>query len=469
MPEPIYKDIKESVATTKFKEGMRFDLSNLKLERLRIDNDLKKKGYYNFNESFLIFEADTNRYENKRFNLFLKLKKEVPERATVPYKLAKVNVYANYSIDSDSVNMNMTRYENKNFIQKELFFKPVHLSPFVTLKEGQYYNAETSRNTARRLSTIGAYKFVNIKYKEIDSLLTDSLGYLETNIYLSPLNKRAIKIELQGVTKSNNFTGPVLALTFTNRNLFKGGETFNISANVGYETQLASGSNTGLSSIELGLKGELIFPRMIFPIKINEDFFNYAIPKTKTSLSIDYLSRTKLYTLLSATALFGYTWDANRFITHQINPISISYTQLSNTTAEFEQILNGNPFLKRSFEQKFISGITYSFTYNGMVDTQSKHQMFINSTLDIVGNRISLFDKKQGPNKPNTFLGLEYAQYAKADIDFHYHLNLGKNQLLATRVFAGYGLAYGNSEIIPYVKQYFSGGRIVFVLLKHAL
>ena len=249
-----------------------------------------------------------------------------------------------------------------------------------------------------------------------------------------------------------------MALTFTNRNLFKGGETLNISANVGYETQLASGSNAGLSSTEVGLKGELVFPRMLFPIKINEDFFKYAIPKTKASLSFDYLNRSKLYTLHSATALYGYTWKANRFITHQINPISISYTRLSNTTAEFEQILNDNPFLRRSFQQKFISGITYSFTYNSMVDTQSKHQIFFNSTLDLIGNRIGLFDKKQGPNKPNTFLGLEYAQYVKADIDLHYHLNLGKNQLLATRLFAGYGLAYGNSEIMPYFKQYFSGG-----------
>ena len=455
---PIYKDIKESVTNTKFEEGMRFDLSNMKLERLRIDNNLKKKGYYNFNESFLIFEADTNQYKNKRFDLFLKLKKEVPKRAVVPYKLYNVNIYTNYSVETDSVNMSITPYENKNFIQQELFFKPKHLSPFVTLEEGQYYNAETSRNTARRLSTIGTYKFVNIKYKEIDSLLTDSLGYLETNIYLSPLNKRAIKFELQGVTKSNNFAGPTLGLTFTNRNLFKGGETLNISAKVGYETQLAGGTNAGLSSTELGLKGELIFPRMIFPFKIDEDFFKYAIPKTKTSLSLDYLSRSKLYQLLSATALFGYSWDANRFITHEINPISVNYTQLSNTTAEFEQILNDNPFLRTSFDQKFISGLTYSFTYNGMVDTQSKHQLFFNSTIDIAGNSISLLDKEEAPNEPNTFLGLQYAQYAKADIDMRYHLKLSKNQTLATRLFAGYGLAYGNSQVIPYVKQYFSGG-----------
>ena len=55
---------------------------------------------------------------------------------------------------------------------------------------------------------------------------------------------------------------------------------------------------------------------------------------------------------------------------------------------------------------------------------------------------------------------MEYAQYAKADIDARFHLNFGKDRqhTIATRVFAGYGLAYGNSDVIPYVKQYFSGG-----------
>tara|TARA_R110002096_G_scaffold203033_5_gene387918 strand:+ start:11626 stop:13899 length:2274 start_codon:yes stop_codon:yes gene_type:complete len=458
LPVPIYKDIQASVKSTKFKADMRFDLANLKLERERINTNLKKKGYYNFNENFLIFEADTNQYRNKKFNLFLKLKKAVPQRGKVPYKLSQINIYPNYSVETDSTDNPSERFNDKNFIQKELFFKPKYLDPFVTLEENQYYNALNSKNTARRLSTIGAYKFVNIKYKEIDSLLTDSLGVLEANIYLSPLNKRAIRAELQAVTKSNNFAGPALSITFSNRNVFNGGETLNISAKVGYETQVASGNNAGLSSTELGLKGELIFPRVIFPFKINTDFFKYNIPKTKTSLSADYLNRSKLYTLLSGTALFGYAWDANRYITHQINPISINYTNLSNTTKAFEDILDDNPFLRRSFEQQFISGLTYSFTYNGMVDAQKTHQFYLNSTLDVAGNSIGLFGKETTPNTPKTFLGLEYAQFAKADVDVRYHFNFGKEQVVATRLFAGYGLAYGNSDVIPFVKQYFSAG-----------
>lgn len=93
-----------------------------------------------------------------------------------------------------------------------------------------------------------------------------------------------------------------------------------------------------------------------------------------------------------------------------------------------------------------------------MVDKQKKHQFYLNTTFDIAGNSIGLFGKQEVDNEPKTFLGLEYAQYAKMDIDLHYHFNFGNEHILASRLFAGYGMAYGNSDVIPFVKQYYSGG-----------
>ncbi|WP_271424490.1 BamA/TamA family outer membrane protein [Aequorivita sinensis] len=456
MPHPIYPEVKKSVAKTKLSKGMRFDLANMKMERERIDRELKQNGYYNFNSSFLIFEADTNQYDKKRFDLFLGLKKDVPKKSIIPYKISKINVYANYHVE-DSIDNEVERFNEKNYINSSSFFKSKYLDPFITLEEGQYYSPENSRNSARRLSTIGAYKFVNIQYKERDTVHNDSLGILEANIFLSPLNKRALRVELQAVSKSNNFSGPGIALTYSNRNLFSGGETLNTTASFGYEMQVGGGKSSGKTSVDLGLKSELIFPRVIFPIKIDSDFFKYDIPKTKTSISLDYLRRTQLYTLLSGSAQFGYLWQANRYVTHEIIPISLNYTKPSNTTEEFQNILDANPYLKRSFEKQFIAGLNYSFTFNGMVDATKKHQFFINSTLDVAGNTMSLFAKEMDNGKKG-ILNLEYAQYAKVDADFRYHLNFGKEQLIAARLFGGYGYAYGNSDIMPYVKQYYSGG-----------
>ena len=454
--ETISDAIKKSVDTTKFSNGMRFDLSAMKSERERIDGELKNNGFYNFNSEFLIFEADTNQYENRQFDLFLKLKKEVPKKALIPYKISKINVYSNYDIQRDSLRKDTLRYHNKNFIEVENFFKPEKLDPFIQLEEGQLYNSETSRNTARRISSIGVYKFVNIQYEEKPLHETDSIGFLEANIFLSPLTKMAIRAELQAVTKSNSFAGPALELTYSNRNFFNGGETLNLSTNVAYEVQFG-GNQPKQSNTSVGFKSELIFPRVIFPYSFGDNFFKYSVPKTKTSLTIDFLDRTDYFTILSGQGQFGYIWNENKFTTHEINPISVNYTNLLKTSDEFDQILEDNPFYKKSFDQQFIAGLNYSFTYNGMLDNQNKHQFYVNTTYDMAGNILSLFGKNQGED-PSTILGLEYAQYVKADMDFRYHFNFGKDQKIATRLFGGYGYAYGNSDVLPYVKQYYSGG-----------
>lgn len=457
MPNPVYNEIKKSFDKSPFKEGMRFDLANLKRERTRMDADLKAAGYYNFNGEFLKFEADTNQHDNKRFDLYLGLKDNVPEASLVPYKISKVNVYANYDAQ-DSTVVDLVRFNEKNYINSEDYFKSKYLDPFITLKEGQYYNAQTSKNTTRRLSSIGLYKYVSLQYKEIDSSLTGELGQLEANIFLSSLNKRAVRAELQAVTKSNNFSGPGLSLTSTSRNLFKGGEMLNLILKGAYEFQAAAKGSGANYSLESGAKAEVIFPRVIFPIPIKTDFFKHNIPKTRTSIEGEYLHRSKLYTVLAGTGQFGYTWQASKYVHYEINPISLNYTKLFYTSAAFEDILDQNPFIKSSFDQKLIAGLTSSYTYNGFIDTHKPHQFYVNTNMELAGNTVSILARQPEDDEKKQFIGLEYAQFAKADLDVRYHLNLGEERIIAVRAYGGYGHAYGNSDIVPYIKQFYSGG-----------
>jgi len=453
----VYREIKSNLDKTLLADGMRFDLPKLKLERDRIDLFLKGEGYYNFNPGFLIFEADTNQYDKKKFDLFLRLKKDVPSKSIIPYKISNVNVYANYNVDEDSITKNFKRMENKNYFQDELFFKPKYLDPYLLIETGDLFSPEASRATSRRLGTIGAYKFVNIRYDEVDTLAVDSIGLLEANIFLSPLKKRAIKAELQALSKSNNFAGPHLGITFSNRNLFQGGERLDISANFGYEVQLGDGGIPGRNSLNFALNNDLIVPRLLFPVEFNNNFFKYDIPKTKISLGGDYLKRAQLFTLTSVNASFGYFWNANRYVTHELNPIDLNFVRLGNESEEFEEILRENPLLESSFDQEFIAGLTYSFIYNGMVNTTKQHVFFLNTNVDIAGNTMSLLGSENEEGKDEIF-GLDYAQYAKLDVDFRYHYRMENKHVVASRLFAGYGIPYGNSDIMPFSKQYFSGG-----------
>lgn len=444
-------EIVEILKNSPLKPGTRFNLDLMKFERERIDNQLKQKGYYNFNPDFLIFEADTNRYKQKKFDLFLRLKKGTPKKSIIPYIIDSINVYPNYSIANDSVKMdeNNTTVNGINFIQKEVFFKPELLEAYILLKKGQKYDAETARLTSNRLSALGNYKFVNLRFNEQDTTAADLTGSLSADLFLSPLTKRALRAELQAVTKSNGFAGPGIELSYTNRNVFKGAERISVTANFAYETQIAN-RNTGLSSTAFGLKTDLILPRLI---PFSPKRFKYSVPSTKISLGADVLNRSQLYTLTSFNTSFGYEWKANKYVFQKLNPISVTYVNLSNATQEFDAILAANPFLANSFEQQFIAGLNYTFTYNELADKKKNNPIYVATSLDLAGNALSLVT---GGN--NTAFGLEYAQYGKADIDFRYYFKTGEEQTIISRIYAGWGIPFGNSTTLPFVKQFFSGG-----------
>lgn len=457
MPEPLYSDIKISMNESLLKIGQRFDLALLNAERNRIDAFLKTKGYYNFNGGFLIFNADTNQYNDRQFALYLGLKKDVLYKSTIPYKVAEINIYPSVGIVSDSFENHISTIDGIKYIHDEDFFRSDRLAPFITLTPRQHYNTMTSRATARRLLTIGIYRFINIQYEMLEGNSIGSDGKLQARIELSPLNKRAVSAEIQAVSKSNNFAGPTLLVTHTNRNLWKGGERFSISGQLGYEFQIANKGSSNYN-LNLGLKGELIVPRLMLPFRVNNNFFKYDIPRTKMALSIEHSDRNSLYKLISATASFGYTWNANRFVSHELSLVSINYNNLYQSSPEFDDQLNNNPFLKQSFDQEFIAGIIYSFTYNELLDPKLKNAFFFNSNLDLAGNILSSIDRKGSDQGSYTVLGLQYAQYAKMDMDFRYHIRVRKDKTIIARVFGGYGLPYGNSSIMPFNKQYYSGG-----------
>ncbi len=456
----IEKKMAELLEETELEPGMRFDLNLLKDERVRLEEALKLEGYYNITPDFLIFEADTNNYEDKKFDLFLRVKRNAPEKSLLPYVIKNINVYPNFSLRGQQEEQDTVEVANIRFIQDELVFKPDLLEQYILFEPEQLYNAEISRRTSSRLTSIGNYRYVNIRFDEQDTTRTgDGEGQLEANIYLSPLNKRTVRAELQGISKSNNFAGPGVTLSFRNRNLFSGGETFNFSTNFSYETQIAGGDRKGLSSYDFGISADLIFPRVVFPFPIKERF-SYSVPKTKISLGAEFMNRVGLYRMNSISASYGYSWNATQYFYHEINPINLSYVNLSKTTPEFDAILDSNPFLKRSFEQQFIAGINYIFNFNQLGDQDRKHAVFVGTTVDLAGNLVNLLNRTFSGGE-RTFLGLEYAQYAKADVDFRYHLKLrrdSEDHVIATRLFGGWGHPYGNSLSLPYVKQYFSGG-----------
>ena len=443
------------------KIGDRYDLDKLKAERERIDPELKNRGFYYFNPDFLLFRVDTNQYAHKGFDLFLSLKPETPREALFPYKIDEVIVFPDYQVTDE--NMENKRdsiiVDGISFVQSEEAFKPNLLRNYILFKPGDIYSRHVQNRTITRISNIGNFRFVNIRFYPKDTIQTDKEGYgsLGAGIYLSPFNKRSLRLEMQALSKSNNFVGPNLLISYRNRNIFRGAESLSISGKFGFETQFAGGQRTGLNSFEFGLESELLYPRMVVPFRIKPGF-GYSVPKTRISLSYSILERVNLYRLNSLVGSFGYQWISSRYTSHEIFPVSLNYLKASRISPRFEEVLQANSFLRRSFDQQYIAGLIYSFQFSQLVNQEKTHRFFTRFNLDMSGHTLTLFSNLGTGSGSDDFLGEKFAYYSRFDIDLRHYLRINNSNRFITRAFAGAGFSHGNTQTIPYIKQYASGG-----------
>lgn len=101
-----------------------------------------------------------------------------------------------------------------------------------------------------------------------------------------------------------------------------------------------------------------------------------------------------------------------------------------------------------------IAGLTYSLLYSEL--SKAKKGRF---NFELAGNALSMFGSEPDGDFVKSVLGLVYTQYVKGDIDLSYSYKLGpEGEAFVGRVFAGIGVPYGNSQTLPFVKQYSSGG-----------
>ncbi|MCH8555299.1 MAG: outer membrane protein assembly factor [Schleiferiaceae bacterium] len=459
LPNDFVRMIALSMRETVLKPGSRYELDKLKEERSRIDAYLKNRGFYNFTGDYLLFYADTNHYKDRKFDLYLSVKENVPKESLKPHVIQNVKVRANYQVrmPSDSTVVSETDsavYRGVVYLNPETF-EPEHLHPYLYITPGVLFSQFQQNRTLSRIGSMGTFRFATVRYTRADTLTSDTVN-LTAELLLSPMNRRSVGIEMQGVTKSNNFMGPGVVLNYRNRNLFRGGEILNVNVKTSFETQVIRGEQTGLNSVEIGAEAELIFPRMTpFQFGIIQRA-RYGVPVTKTKISYTLLNRAQLYSLTSALASYGFSWQPTQLITQEWHPISINLLNTYNITPEFEEILMSNPFLRRSFERQFILGSTYSLQYNGLLK-EKKHRFFVNFTADVSGFMLTGYDLLVN-NDAFTLLGLPYAQYARFDFDVRHYYQMPKSRRLVSRVFIGRSFPFSNSVSLPYIKQYFSGG-----------
>ncbi len=446
------------------KEKQRYQLERLQKDQERIEEVAKNNGYYYFDDRYLLFDADSSAGK-REVDITLNFERKIPPKITRVYKVRNITVFPNYNlVDSTTTVSDTLMVDGFKYVDNGKTFRPKIITNVINVIPDSVYRRINHEYTLSRLMSLKTFKFVNIKFTESK----EDSSSLDANIYLTPLLKKSIRFQVEGVSKSNNFVGPGVELTFTNRNLFRGAEMLQLKLNTAYETQISRQQSGALNSFEYGTSIGLYFPRFITPIPIRSRSTKY-LPQTQFKVTYNFQERLRYYRLASFNVSAGYIWRETTYRTHELFPADVSYVKKSKISAEFDSLLRNNPTLANSFQNQFIIGSRYSFIINTQLreDIVTKYEprdsrksnFYFNGTIDLSGNIVNAIQRlDKSEEKPKEVMGSPYSQYMILSSDFRYYYQLGKKSKLATRLFVGVGHAYGNSDNLPYIKQFASGG-----------
>ena len=518
IPDPNIRNIYEEDLTKSLVKGKEIlDQSTLEKEVKRINDLMKDRGYYKFNNSNeeIYFTADTLQ-SRKNVPLTMDIHKDSMDSR---YKITTIGDIKVHLLEklSDSTETVKDSLLGINFYKLDDQFKTMSLWRPIILKKGDVYQQRNLDLTKRNISSTNNFSI--IKYDEILRKQNDSI--LDVSYYLAPLPKYDLKIATDiNYSQILNF-GVSPSVDLTTRNVFGGAENLTTSVS-GIFGSIVNTKNPDKRSLayEISAQASLNFPRLLMPFKtwrlIPKRYSptssivlgtsvqdNIGLGRIGFNAGLNYFAnvndivshRLSLFnTQLSITRNKDRYYDffpaddvvrRNMFQTYspqlyqqfednQISSDDFSSIILNDTT--YQNSLTGeNLSLFNTFRQSLInkdrqtqdvliSSMIYNVIYNEIGKKDRPNPFYLNAKVELAGNAFALF--KSNPREVGVISGetkkifdIPYSQFVKFDVDVRKYFTFFNNKhTLALRQFIGVGIPYGNSSTMPFVRSYFNGG-----------
>ena len=473
--ETLHEIILADSADFTVKKGDLLDYSRLEEWRQTITNRLRNQGYYAFNKEYITFMADTA-VGSKAVDLTLNTR-DPYRNDHMPYYTEHEPFFVRdvvYVTDYDPVQMHdgysgadtlVIRNGVKVFQGPDPYLRPSIIDECNYIEPGALYNADAVNRTYRALGRLGILKQINIDILPVGEV--DGLLMVDAWVLLQRDKSQTVSLSLEG-TNSEGDLGFGVGVDYEHRNIFKGAEVLSAKAKVSYESisgDLGGLINNNFSeySTEVGVS----FPKFMFPL-LRRSFKRKVQASTSFSVNFDYQARPE-YTRVIAGGAWRYQWtERSRRLSHTLTLFDMSFVSVPNFYDEFKKSIT-NPLLLYSYEDHLIMRMGYNF-YRTNKAEMSVQQMgnfqrdvyTIRANAETAGNLLyglsQLTDQKADENGCYKALGIRYSQYIKADADYAFTHYLDRRQSIAFHVGAGIAIPYGNSDVLPFEKRFYSGG-----------
>lgn len=446
-------DLLKEEYTFKLQENSQFSVNNLNEERKSISSFLQNNGYYKFNKDFIRFVADT-----------------VADSRDVDVTL----VLDAYRANSRSIAGPHPCYRIGNINRlsagtEKAILRDGVLNENIAFRTGEPYSSAKLQQTYQRFSRLQALRYTNIQFTEREDTINNSEAdekgnvsyinhFLDCDISMSAQKPNSISFQPEGTNTAGDL-GAAMSLIYENRNLFHGSETFSIQLRGAYENIRGLEGYNNEDYIEYGIESKLQFPRFIAPF-ISDTFKRNILSTSELSVAYNSQNRPEFHRRMFSAA-WRYKWsEPNHHTNYKLDVLDLNYIYMPWISPKFkhdylDSVSNRNAILRYNYEDLFIMKIGFGIAYNNGVNA-------IKANIETAGNLLSglshLCSFRRNDNDQYTLFNIAYAQYVKADFDVTHMIKLNTASELVLHGGLGVAYPYGNSNVLPFEKRYFSGG-----------
>ena len=407
-----------------------------------------------FQQARLIEEAAKKRKENPGWGITIGERIGKDSFATQQFYVGNLYYYPDLSDTYNNIETILKRKDFFSASEKEMTmfynedkfrFRPLREHTFI--HNGDLYNEESYFKSINRLSQIGAWKQVEIKSQIRGK---DSIDFY---FFMVPEKKQGFTIDQElsrntGDIGSGNLLGIATNFTYKNRNIAKQAIQSLTSLRFGVELNIdknssSNVSNSLLQTTQINLSHSYIFPRIIQPIFSSQFLDKLDNKKSLLTVSGAYTDRRGLYKLNSIVGNWGYQWNKGNN-TWLFKPINIELYKV-DTLAGLDSLFITTPFLRNSFKNGKVVGISLSFSKT----FSSKRNPSINHYIRFGYEESGALINYLLPSNTTIY------NYNKLEGEYRFIKKYHKDEF-AARLFAGVGLH--GSQSLPVFKQYFLGG-----------
>ena len=466
-------------------KGDAFDVSTLEQERKRITDLFRNNGYYYYQNNDASYLADT----------------------TLTYGLASMRLQMADSVsnrvlrkwDIGTITINLQRQFMDSLSRQSRFrdiivnyngsHKPLRLRTITNdlkIWPGTVYNNELVQKTQQQLNSSGVFAATNFAFTPRDT--TDTCSILDMTINCVFDKPYDFYIEAYGKGKTSGRYGPEAIVGLTKRNVFRGGEKFDLRLHGSYEWSASSDDDgrdrLGLNNYEYGAEASLQFPRLVNPFatpprkrwareerkiaaaaekglvyvpKVPRTY--YTTPSTTLKASVDVLNRAKYFKRHVVSGELTYQWQPNERNSYSFSPLTLTYEYMHNVTDRYLELINSVPYLEVSLADQFIPKMLFQYTFMSPARYKSPIKVWttVSEASNILSAGYAAFGRHWSEKDKKLFKN-PFAQFVKIDANMTKVWSLSEKSSVAAHVNVGTLWAYGNSRFAPYTEQFYVGG-----------